>query len=172
MMMAYPMEALGFGHADSVVSFTFLCATGDTVIIQLKAVDQSTVNMETFHNLELATLPLWLVSDDFYWYRYLPEKQMLYCAYNSCALMSDYHIDDYVEDLRSLIDSEHVDAVVVDLRRNSGGNSMVAAPLISWLQELSDNGGIHLYLIIGRWTYSSGILNAVEISEKIGRAHV
>ena len=168
MMMAYPMEALGFGDVDSLVSFTFLCATGDTTIIQYKAVDQSTVNMETFHNCESVTLPIWLGSDDFYWYSYLPERKMLYCAYNTCALMDDYHMDDYAEDLRELIDSEHVEAVVVDLRRNSGGNSMIAAPLISWLREISENGDIQLYLIIGRWTYSSGILNAIEISEIAG----
>ena len=165
MMMAYPMEALGFGDADSLVSFSFLCATGDTVIIQFKAIDYSTVNMESFHYCESVTLPLWLGSDDFYWYRYLPDRKILYCAYNSCALMSDYHIDNYVEDLREHIDYEHVDAVVVDLRRNTGGNSLVAEPLIDWLRELSENGGIRLYLIIGRWTYSSGILNAIEISE-------
>ncbi len=165
MMMAYPMEALGFGDADSPVSFSFLEAIGDTVSIQLSAVDLSTANMESFHDCESVTLPLWLDSDDFYWYRHLRERKILYCAYNSCTLMSDYHINDYVEDLRELIDSEHVDAVVVDLRRNSGGNSLVAAPLISWLGDLYEKSGIRLYLIIGRWTYSSGILNAIEISE-------
>lgn len=164
MMMAHPMEALGFGDADSTVSFTFLEASGDTVTVLLKAYDQNGVNMETFHNLEPVSLPLWLGSDDFYWYRYLPDRGMLYCAYNSCALMDDYHINDYVKDLRELMDSEPVDAVVVDLRRNSGGNSLVAAPLINWLQELSDLENVRLYLIIGRWTYSSGILNALEIS--------
>lgn len=168
MMMAYPMEALGFGDTDSTVYFTFLCATGDTVIIQLKAIDQSTVCMETFHHREAAAPPLWLGSDDFYWYRYIPESKMLYCAYNTCALMDGYHMDDYVEDLRELADSEHVDAVVVDLRRNAGGNSMIAAPLISWLRELSEDDTIRLFLIIGRWTYSSGILNAIEISEIAG----
>ena len=166
MMMAGPMEALGFGDTDSTVSFTFLCATGDTVTNQFRAVDQYA--METIHNRESVTLPIWLGSDDFYWYRYLPERKMLYCAYNSCALMSDYHMDDYVEELRERAESEHVDAVVVDLRRNSGGNSMIAAPLISWLRELSENSDIPLYLIIGRWTYSSGILNAIEISEIAG----
>jgi hypothetical protein len=165
MMMAYPMEALGFGDADSTVSFTFLEASGDTVIIQLKAIGQSDVNMEIFHNSESVTLPLWLGSDDFYWHRYLSERRILYCAYNSCTLMNDYHISDYVDDLRELMDSEPVDAVVVDLRRNSGGNSLVALLLINWLTELSEQGDIQLYLIIGRWTYSSGILNAIEISE-------
>ncbi|MCK5117346.1 MAG: hypothetical protein KAR44_12155 [Candidatus Aegiribacteria sp.] len=165
MMLAYPMEALGFGNVDSLVSFTFLEAAGDTVIVQFEAVDQSTVNMESFHDCESVILPLWLGSDNFYWFSYLSERRMLYCAYNSCALMDDYHIDDYVEDLRECTDSSNIDAVVVDLRRNSGGNSMVAAPLINWLRELSENSDIQLYLIIGRWTYSSGILNAIEISE-------
>ncbi|MCK4671616.1 MAG: hypothetical protein KAT47_03665, partial [Candidatus Aegiribacteria sp.] len=118
---------------------------------------------ESFHYSESVTLPLWLGSDDFYWHRYLSERRILYCAYSSCTLMNDYHISDYVDDLRELTDSEPVDAVVVDLRRNSGGNSLVAAPLINWLQELSEQGDIRLYLIIGRWTYSSGILNALEI---------
>ena len=163
MMMAYPMEALGFGNTDSVVSFTFIKAAGDTVTNQFRAVDQYT--METFHDRESCVLPLWLGSDNFYWYSYLRDRRILYCAYNACALMDDYHMDDYVNELSELTDNEHVDAVVVDLRRNAGGNSMVAEPLITWLRKLSENSAVRLYLIIGRWTYSSGILNAIEISE-------
>lgn len=164
-MLAPCMEALGFGDSDSFVSFTFLETSGDTSIVQFNAVDQSSMNMVDFHFTEPVTLPLWLASDDFYWYRYLPEKRMLYCAYNSCAIMDGYDMNTYVDDLSELMDTEQVENIVVDLRRNSGGNSLCALPLIYWLREQSATGDIGLSLIIGRWTYSSGILNALEISE-------
>jgi hypothetical protein len=41
---------------------------------------------------------------------------------------------------------------------------MLASPLVSWLGRQSANG-TPVSLVIGRWTFSSGILNAIEISE-------
>jgi hypothetical protein len=165
MMLAHPMEALGVGDADSIVSFRFLKATGDTITLDMHAVDQCSGDMVDFHTLESTVLPIWLYSDDFYWFRFLPERGMLYCAYNSCSLMNGYSMEDYIEDLQDVIDSEVISDLVIDLRRNSGGNSLIAAPLITWLGELSGTGEIAVSLIIGRWTYSSGILNALDISE-------
>ncbi len=89
---------------------------------------------------------------------------MLYCAYNSCTLMSDYPLETFVFELNKTIETQQVNSIVIDLRRNHGGNSMLAAPLVSWLSRQSASGTA-VSLIIGRWTFSSGILNSVEISE-------
>ena len=163
--LGHCMEALGYGDTVSPVPFTFVKSSDDTVTVEFSALDRSRINMIDFHFSESVSIPLFLESDDFYWYRYLPEEQMLYCAYNTCALMDGYDINAYVNDLRELIRSEQVYDVVLDLRRNSGGNSMVAAPLVSWVREQAATGTVRLSLIIGRWTYSSGILNALELSE-------
>lgn len=162
-MFAEPMEALGFGDAESAVEFTFVVNSNDTVSVQFSAVDYSLLNMSDFHFVDSVTLPLFLESDDNYWFRFIPERNMLYCAYNSCAIMSDYPLEAFVFELNQIIERQQVNSIVIDLRRNLGGNSMLAAPLVSWLERQSSNG-TSVSLIIGRWTFSSGILNSLEIS--------
>jgi C-terminal processing protease CtpA/Prc len=60
-----------------------------------------------------------------------------------------------------------VDKLVIDLRNNSGGNSGIMDPLID---ELAQNKKINkegsLFVIIGRQTFSSAILNAIDLKNK------
>lgn len=164
MMLAECMEALGYIDSSRSAFFRFLSDTGDTVSLQLDAVDLTYSGMVDIHSVESVELPIWLSSSDHYWFRYLPERKMLYCAYNACLLRDDYPMRDFVGDLNETLSSEDVTHVVIDLRRNSGGNSLVAVPLIGWLRGLSNEGGADISLIVGRWTYSSGILNALDIA--------
>ncbi len=168
MMMAEPMQALGFGDADSAVPFTFLTVQGDTLTIRMEATSKECMEMVTFTETQSPELPLWLQSDDFYWFRYLPDHKLLYCAYNTCAPIAEYPMSAFIEDMNRARDSLEVEGIVVDLRRNTGGNSLVAEPLITWLQEISEEGRTEIFPVIGRWTYSSGILNAIQIKEVTG----
>ncbi|MFO8184277.1 MAG: hypothetical protein R6U39_08895 [Candidatus Aegiribacteria sp.] len=165
MMLAECMEALGYIDSGRPASFRFLMHTGDTVNLQLDAVDLAYSGMVDIHDVESVELPIWLSSSEHYWFRYLPGRKMLYCAYNACLLRDDYPMQDFVGDLNETLLSEDVSHVVLDLRRNSGGNSLVAVPLIRWLRRLSNEGGVSISLIVGRWTYSSGILNALDIAD-------
>jgi hypothetical protein len=103
MMFAEPMEALGFGDTESEVEFTFVVNSEDTVSVQFSAADYSLLNMSDFHFVDSVTLPLFLESDDNYWFRFIPERNMLYCAYNSCAIMSDYPLESFVFELIQII---------------------------------------------------------------------
>ncbi len=165
MMLASCMTALGYGSITEPVEFRFLKTGGDTVTLHLEAVDFTYTNMVDFHSCGSVSLPLWLSFDDCYWHRYLPQRKMLYCAYNSCNMMQGYPVEEYVDDLRAVVETEDVRDIVIDLRRNGGGNSLVATPIIQWLKELSESTDIAISLVIGRWTYSSGILNAMEIAD-------
>jgi hypothetical protein len=78
--------------------------------------------------------------------------------------MDDYPFDDYLQDIKDQFRTSDVNSIVVDLRRNGGGNSLVALPLIDWLSQVADSGDVHVSLVIGRWTFSSGILNAMDIA--------
>lgn len=164
MMLAECMEALGYIDSSRSAFFRFLSESGDTVSLQLDAVDLTCSCMVDIHSVESVVLPIWLSSDDHYWFRYLPERRMLYCAYNACLLRDDYPMQDFVRDLNETFMSEDITHVVADLRRNSGGNSILAFPLIGWLRGLSNEGDVDICLIVGRWTYSSGILNALDIA--------
>jgi C-terminal processing protease CtpA/Prc len=62
-----------------------------------------------------------------------------------------------------------VDRFIVDLRHNSGGNSAVMQPLLDGLArrpQLTGDG--KLFAMIGGRTFSSGLLNALELRETVG----
>ncbi len=164
---AHCMQPLGFGNADSLVQFTLVSDFDDTITVELAATQFPKMIMTDLLSSELEeiSLPIFLSSFEKYWFRYLPEREMLYCAYTSCSLIEGYDMNAFVEDLDEIVNSELVKHITVDLRRNGGGNSLIANPLIEWLETQASREDIIISLIIGRDTYSSGILNAMQISE-------
>jgi len=165
--LAHCMQALGYGDTESDVSFAFLNSLNDTVIVELSSVRFPEMHMTDMDSLasEGISLPFFHTSDANYWFRYIPEREMLYCAYNSCAIIEGYDMNAFIEDMNETLDSELVRHITVDLRRNGGGNSSVANPLIDWLEAQALRENLVISLIIGRSTYSSGILNSIQISE-------
>ena len=77
----------------------------------------------------------------------------------------------FVDNLNSiLLAKQNITKVVLDIRMNTGGNSGILKPLITRLDVLEENGRLDassIYIIIGQKTYSSGILNAYELKQKI-----
>lgn len=167
LQLAHCMQALGYGDTDSDVSFAFLNTLNDTVIVDLSSVrfpDMQMTDMDSVKR-EGISLPIFLTSDANYWFTYLAEREMLYCAYNSCALIEGYDMNAFIEEMNETLNRELVRHITVDLRRNGGGNSFVANPLIDWLEAQALREDLVISLIIGRSTYSSGILNSIQISE-------
>ena len=71
---------------------------------------------------------------------------------------------DLVKEIIEFIPSHNVSKFVVDLRNNGGGNSSVIEPL-SFLQSSSLNKIGKLFVIIGRNTFSSALLNAISFKQ-------
>jgi len=106
--------------------------------------------------------------DDFYWYEYLAGSHALYIQYTSCQNDPKKPFKDFARELFGFIDGlqppQRVDRVIIDLRNNSGGDSSVINPLLQGLRSrpgLSEPG--RLYTLIGKNTFSSGMMNAVEL---------
>lgn len=99
-----------------------------------------------------------------YWYRFLPEQKALYLRYNSCQDFEAFAALNQ-EMWESL--EEDPELFVLDLRSNGGGNSRVIAPLFASLEEWGI-GGDRIYTIIGRKTFSSAVLNALESKRRFG----
>ncbi len=99
-----------------------------------------------------------------YWYQDLSESKTLYLQYNRCQEMASLPFADFATDVLSFADASKPSRVVIDLRLNGGGNSTITSPLISGLAErpaINDKG--HLFVIIGRSTFSSAVLNALQL---------
>lgn len=105
----------------------------------------------------------------FYWFKYLPDAKAIYVNYRVCRDMPDLSFREFTRQLFTVAD-EHPDArLIVDLRANQGGSSSVMLPL---LQALIDRPRFRapgsVTALIGRTTFSSGYLAAVELKRRAG----
>lgn len=105
----------------------------------------------------------------FYWFKHLPEAKAIYVNYRACRDMPDVPFREFTRQLFAVAD-EHPDArLIVDLRANQGGSSSVILPLI---QALTDRPRFRapgsVTALIGRTTFSSGYLAAVDLKRRAG----
>jgi len=116
------------------------------------------------------SIPLYLSkSGTYYWKKYLPEEQILYLQYNGCVDDPDNPFDRFAEQTIHELDSKTVQTFVVDLRFNGGGNSSIMRPLIKKLEKDYRSGREYkLYVVLGRATFSSAVLNAIDLKQKAG----
>jgi hypothetical protein len=96
-----------------------------------------------------------------YWNDFLPEQKLVYLQYNQCADAPDVSFAQFTANTLAFVDQNPVETFVVDLRNNPGGNSRLARPLIEGLGERK----LKVYALIGRATFSSGLLNAIELDQ-------
>ncbi|MBU3089422.1 peptidase S41 [Clostridium gasigenes] len=96
-----------------------------------------------------------------YWFEYLEEKQILYFKYNSCRDVLEESIEDFTKNIIKFMEKNNVNKLVVDLRNNTGGDSRLLEPFIKYVQENDKiNKFGKLFIVIGRDTFSSALLNA------------
>jgi len=103
-----------------------------------------------------------------YWYEYLADSQTLFIQYNECENDPKLPFADFTKAMFDYAGAHPVQRVIVDLRFNGGGNSMVIRPLIKRLHArsaLSSRG--HLYTLIGPGTFSSGLMAARDFRREL-----
>lgn len=109
-------------------------------------------------------VPLYLSHlDKNYWYEYLRDNRILYVNYSSCSQMRDKPFEIFDKELWRSVKENKVDRLVLDIRENRGGKSDILDPFIKKLKKSEFNQQGRLYVIIGKDTYSSAILNAVSL---------
>ncbi|QUI23025.1 hypothetical protein HZI73_12305 [Vallitalea pronyensis] len=102
-----------------------------------------------------------------YWFAYLPKDKTIYFQYNQCFSLENDPIDAFIQRLIKFMDEHQVDTFVIDMRHNSGGNSTLIEPLITKLAtDKAINQLGKLYVVIGKRTFSSAVLNVLTIQDK------
>ena len=104
-----------------------------------------------------------------YWDAMVPDSKAFYVRYDSCREDSALPFARFTEDVMRKIDEKEIERFILDLRKNSGGNSAVARPLIEALSahpRLSRPGAIHV--LVGPMTVSSAFMNAMQLKENAG----
>jgi hypothetical protein len=104
-----------------------------------------------------------------YWYRYLPEQQAIYVQYNRAADDPNLPFAEFNRELFAFIAANPVERMVIDLRFNGGGSSWIMQPLIEALRTHPTlNQPNRVAVLIGARTFSSALMNAIELQEAVG----
>jgi hypothetical protein len=154
-------------YQDSA-SLTVRTISGRTVTLDMKPLPFSSKPEWLVDTSDESDAPLYLTNRRlFYWYEIFSDLQTLYFKYNSCQDMTGQPFSDFVKTLFGTIDGEKIKRIVIDLRHNGGGNSGLFAPFLKELEKrakFQQEGSI--YVLIGRRTFSSAILNAIDLKKQ------
>lgn len=161
-------DHFGLAKPDGSIELTLLRRGSQPFKVQIAPSAGDTSLISLSEALKLPTPLFRKRPDDFYWYEYLAGSHALYIQYTSCQNDPKKPFKDFAQELFGFIDGlqppQQVERVIIDLRNNSGGDSSVINPLLQGLRSrphLSEPG--RLYTLISKNTFSSGMMNAVEL---------
>lgn len=167
-------DHFGLAGADGVVEFTL--ERPGAKQFQLRVAPTSADSQDHMISAtEALQLPVPLYRKRpgaWYWYEYLADSRSLYIQYNRCRNDPKKSFKVFTRELFKFVDDLHyadgIERVIVDLRFNSGGDSSIVEPLLEGLKSrprLSAKG--HLYVLISRDTFSSGMMAAISFREDL-----
>ncbi len=138
--------------------------------IHLPAKESETVSIRPIE------LPLgWQDRKSFFRDQYLPDEKIYYIQYNKCwsreaeekfgsgasaLFMPSFR--EFEKQVFHSIRKQDIDRLVFDMRFNSGGNSYQGTKFIEKLSNTKLNGAGKIFVIVGRHTFSSAILNTLD----------
>jgi Peptidase family S41 len=98
----------------------------------------------------------WHHSDERFWIEYLPEQKIVYCRIDAILNETNESFADFANRLYVEVDAKRAQALILDVRRNGGGNNTLLRPLIQGIiQRPTINQTGHLFVITGRQTFSA-----------------
>lgn len=95
------------------------------------------------------------------------DNNSYYIQYNSCRETPDLSMKDFVSIVRDQINKNSYKKIIIDLRYNLGGSSPIFEPMISELSKLQNDKHFKVYTIIGKNTFSSAIINAIQTKDQL-----
>jgi len=160
------LEEIRVVNSDGLVALTLQRPDGTTCSLKAKTIDPLVSQISMSAGLHIPAL-LWESRPDerYYWYRRL-EDGSLYVQYNVCMNDPKLRFSDFATKVLADVDSHSVKRVVIDLRRNGGGDSRVIGPLKNGLHGRLNKLG-HVYVLTGPGTASSAMDNAIELRRSL-----
>lgn len=102
---------------------------------------------------------------DWFNFELLANSRDLYAWYEKCMDQPGRRtVAQFCDSLLAAIDKEKPERLILDLRRNAGGNSALLGPLVNAIIKREDlrRPGF-LFVLIGPTTFSSGMMNALQL---------
>lgn len=103
-----------------------------------------------------------------WWWSELTEARALYFQYNRCAQTPEQPFVVLAAEILERLDRGDLERLVIDLRHNGGGDSRVLRPLLDGLRRRPAWRGERIAVLMGNSTYSSAMMNALDLREDLG----
>lgn len=162
------LKGAGIINNEESVIFTFKNSNDNDFTLEIKAIPNSDIkDIMIMDNPEDESNPLYRQHSDLnYWYKFLEDSKILYFKYNKC-LPSEKSgdIEQVINEVCNYIGSGNVNKVVIDMRNNSGGSDGYLSPLIDKILNSDLNVSNKFYVIVGRETFSSAIIESCNIRQ-------
>jgi len=108
-----------------------------------------------------------------YWYKVFDDHNTIFISYNSCRNNPDLSFSKFTSEVLSKIEQRKLQKIIIDLRQNGGGNSMIFRPMLKALKNHPDlNRPEKLIVLTGRRTFSSAVLNSIELRQETNATFV
>jgi hypothetical protein len=153
------LEALKM--TDSKNSYTLNLENGENILIRGSTSTDTNVSC-----YEPDKTPLYLVNEDINYSYKLIEDNIVYLQYNKCFDIPDNPFSNFNQNMFKELENQNIDKFIIDLRLNTGGISWIISPLIEELKKHEELAG-KIYVCISGKTFSSGLLNAIQLKEEL-----
>ena len=140
-------------------------ALGNGQALAVEAVDAAALGGIALARLSdrQAAAPVTAATDDLYWSTAL-DDDTYYIQYNACQEDPELPMETFADQVQTDLDAGDYSRLLVDLRNNGGGSDGVIWPLLAVLRQEMDSG-VQVVGLIGEATFSSAVINAVELQE-------
>lgn len=157
------LKGLHITGSTDQTTFDLTAANGKTIKRIIRSVAGK--DARNLPLVEVKNRPLSPGKNENYWYNYDPKSGTLYFNYNKCQEQNLHPFSAFNDELFATIAKNRPQRLVIDLRDNSGGNSGILRPFIDRIQQSYLNSKGKLFVLIGRQTFSSALLNAVTLKQ-------
>jgi hypothetical protein len=163
------LHGLGIIKNKNGVSFTFLNDQGQTV---KKRLHPQSLRGSSFRMIPKENVPLILQNfQHAWWSKYLPEQKTIYFGMNSYPGRDIF--ERRTEELSALIDSSRAEKLIIDFRRNHGGDfDLFRSFLLPMLKSKPDLSRKGIYVITGPATFSASMVNTLDIKNQLNGIQV
>lgn len=166
----------GFANGNNF-SFEIATSLGEKELINISAGPVNSNDLVAFQADSMALC--WRNQRAFFFEQYFDQFKTYYVQYNTCwskEIENQYGNSEKAANLPSFLDFEDkvfttlknqdVKKFVFDMRFNSGGNSEQGTNFVNKLNKLKHkNKKMQIYVIIGRKTFSSAIINTMDFKQ-------
>ena len=161
----------GIIKSGNDISFTLALPDGKEEVVVIEphpiAKDKN-IRWSKMNDTASQPVPLYLQQPDkYYWYRYLQKEKIVWLQYN--AVQNQHHgptLESFAKEMFHFIENNEVEALVIDVRNNMGGNSFFNQSIVHRViqsQKINQKG--RLFVITGWKTFSAAMNFATDMEK-------